>query len=119
MSAEVWRIEYTIRTGGSGGGIHQTEHIEGDEAAHTRLMELECDRLADTSKGGSQSRFTVAARATAWLRLRPVDTAAREDWQHVDHLKAWRLIDGEWRVMAWELSEPSIAVGLASEDARG
>lgn len=111
--AVMWRIEYRVTTGSDSVGRFEREYIENDEDAHLRLMELEIDQtLADTSG----LNWPGKRRARAWLRRRPdVPVPDVKDYQHAKHLKAWRLIDGEWREAKWTLIEPSIEVYFDAE----
>lgn len=106
--AEMWRIEFWIKTGGEGPGRFEREYIESDEDAHTRLMELEIDLTLADSSG---MNWPAKRRATAWLRRRPqVPTPNSENYEHVREIKAWRMVDGEWREATWTLIEPDIDV---------
>lgn len=110
MTVELWRIEFQVTAGGHGVGRFEKEYVESDEDAHLRLMELEIDgTLADTSG----MNWPAKRRARAWLRRRhDVPVAGAEDYQHAHNVKAWRLIDGEWRQAKWSLVEPSIDVAF-------
>lgn len=109
----MWRIEMWITTGGHGVGRFEREYVESDEDAHLRLMELEIDStLADTSG----MNWPAKRRARAWLRRRPdVPIAGVENHQHARSVKAWKLIDGEWREAKWSIVEPSIEVFFDGE----
>ena len=110
-SAEVWRIEYMI--GCHAGGRWETEYVEGDDQAESRIMELDCDRLADAGRAGGLS--TASRRTRAWLVRRPTKIE-KQSYQNVMHLKAFRLVDGEWIEACWALIPPTIEVIVAGRN---
>lgn len=103
MSTELWKIEWQSAATGGRVGAFNREFVEGDEAAEDMLIELLCAAEANTSRRGLNGPWR---RCAAWIRKQPdVDQAELE---YVDHVKAYRLVDGEWERQELLLEPPTL-----------
>lgn len=108
MSAELWKLEWwTDSYSGHVGNFHLA-YVEGDDRARVELLDLVCQDESDTAKGGDN--YLRRRSFGAWLCRRSRDADAPPDRSYVRGVRAWRMVDGEWRPVEYIVEAPVLHV---------